>query len=98
MKCEKCGGELTESGVCAKCKTVYVNIQDSTSIWWLVFALLLPVVAIILYCLWRYKKPVCARRLATGAIISLSILLVVYLVLVLLAIITGGNIFSQILG
>lgn len=98
MKCENCGNELTESGVCVNCKTVYVDVNDSTSIWWLIFALFLPVVAVILYVLWRYKKPVCSKRLALGSIISLSVLLVFYLVMVILAIATRGGIFATIFG
>ena len=92
MKCPQCDGEMTESGICPNWKKI--AIKDSNSFWWFVFALVLPIVAIVLYFVWRTKKPMCAKRLIVGAIISLCILLLVYFIFVILAIIAGGSVFS----
>lgn len=92
MKCQQCNSEMNDSAICPNCKKVAV--KDSDSFWWFVFALVLPVVAIILYLVWRTKKPLCAKKLIYGAIISLCILLLVYFIFVILAIVTGGSVFS----
>lgn len=92
MKCPKCDSEMTESGICPNCKQILV--KDSDSFWWLIFGLFLPIVAVVLYIIWRAKKPMCAKRLIFGAIISLCVLVLVYFIVVILAIVSGGSVFS----
>lgn len=78
--CPYCGAEQKE-GVSAPARTV--SNDDTGSIGWGVLGFFIPLVGIILYCVWRNEKPLNAKISLKGAIISFileAVLVVVYLI------------------
>ena len=62
---------------------------------WLVLGLFFPVVGLVLYIVWRRKKPLTAKKLGLGAIIGAAVSVACYVAYIVLVIVgaTVGSIF-----
>ena len=89
-RCNYCGASLhDETAVCSYCHTqqpVYAGEEDDdkSSFGWGLLGFLLPLVGLILYVVWESKRPLRAKSVGTGALISFIISVVVYVLLFLL--------------
>ena len=78
--CPYCGAEQTGS---SKSPAHTVSSDDTGSIGWGLLGFFIPIVGIILYCVWRNEKPLNAKISLKGAIISYvsaAVLAVVYVI------------------
>ena len=78
--CPYCGAEQTGS---SKSPAHTVSNDDTGSIGWGLLGFFIPIVGIILYCVWRNEKPLNAKISLKGAIISFileAVLVVVYVI------------------
>lgn len=89
--CRKCGAEIDdEAVVCPKCgvatnkfsqvKEIRENVlPDSGGFGWGVLGFIFPLVGLILYLIWKDTKPKTAHSAGKGALISVIVVAVVWL-------------------
>lgn len=87
MFCSNCGApDLDDKAVvCPKCGVqirplVHQSKDDEGSIGWYILGFLIPIVGLVLYLIWKDEKPITAKQLGIGALISVCIGAVLYLV------------------
>lgn len=74
--CEKCGKEIMdEAVVCVHCGCAVRNApkldsQDTGSIGWAFLGFFVPLLGLILYCLWKDSRPNDAKKAGKGALIG----------------------------
>ena len=92
--CPYCGAEQNiDYTVSAQQAANKVSNDDTGSIGWGVLGFFIPLVGIILYCVWRNEKPLNAKISLKGAIISFileAVLVVVYFVCIFAMLGAGG--------
>lgn len=108
MFCRKCGQEIHDEAVICPhcgCSTGYnpnvnnsntngiYNNDDSTSTGWMVLGIFFPVIALILYFVWKNEKPLRASSLIKGAIIGF----IVSIVLSVISSIAMGSFFGSLM-
>lgn len=80
--CKNCGAEIDDKAViCPKCGVSQQTVVDSGSFGWGVLGFCLPIVGLILFLVWKDTKPNTAKKAGIGALISV-ILGVIYYILV----------------
>ena len=75
MYCKNCGNQLDDKAViCPKCGMSVGKPQsaDDGSFLWAVVGFLVPIVAVILYFVWKDEKPRCAKQAAQGGLVQLG--------------------------
>ena len=94
MYCSNCGNKINDNErFCPYCGAEQnrvtsspvntVSNDDTGSIGWGLLGFFIPIVGIILYCVWRNEKPLNAKISLKGAIISFileAVLVVVYVI------------------
>lgn len=79
MYCENCGTEIAKEAIaCPKCgvatKNAQNNVEDKPNMALnLISLLLIPILGIILYFVWRKKTPIRAKSILTYALIGWGI-------------------------
>lgn len=95
MICKKCGKEFEDGlKVCPHCDEFVEEAnevvevaeeekekKDSGSIWWGVLGFCIPLVGLILWLVWKGDKPKCARKSGIGALISVILGIVAYVIM-----------------
>ena len=91
--CSNCGSELqANADVCLKCgkshlitnNTSYSN--DKGGFGWGLLGFCIPIVGLILYLVWNTEKPLNAKAAGMGALISVVLSIIMYVIIVLAAI------------
>lgn len=101
MYCSNCGNKINDNErYCPYCgveqkstSNVSTSNDDTGSIGWGVLGFFIPLVGIILYCVWRNEKPLNAKVSLKGAIISIIayvVLIVVYFICIFAMLGAGG--------
>ena len=70
--CPKCGVQI---------QPFKSSIADTGSIGWCILGFLIPIVGLILYLVWKDEKPVSAKQAGLGALASVCLGVVAYIVL-----------------
>lgn len=89
MYCKYCGKEIpNESKYCSYCgSNLYLNIEntkiDNASIGWFILGFLVPLVGLILFLLWEEEKPLTAKKVGLGALVS-AIIQIILVILVII--------------
>ena len=70
----------------------YVNPQpaDTGSFGWAVLGFFFPLVELILFLIWKTERPVSAKQAGMGALVSVIINVVLWLILVMIAVAAGS--------
>ena len=101
MYCSNCGNKINDNErYCPYCgveqnstSNVSTSNDDTGSIGWGVLGFFIPLVGIILYCVWRNEKPLNAKVSLKGAIISIIayvVLIIVYVICIFAMLGAGG--------
>ena len=71
----------------------YVNPQpaDTGSFGWAVLGFFFPIVGLILFLIWKTEKPVSAKQAGMGALVSVIISVVLWLIVFMLALVAGST-------
>lgn len=71
----------------------YVNPQpaDTGSFGWAVLGFFFPIVGLILLLIWKTEKPVSAKQAGMGALVSVIISVVLWLIVFMLALVAGST-------
>lgn len=71
----------------------YVNPQpaDTGSFGWAVLGFFIPLVGLILFLIWKTEKPVSAKQAGMGALVSVIISVVLWLIVFMLALVAGST-------
>ena len=90
MYCKNCGTEIDNNFlVCPSCgipcKEVSSTNQDSGNIGWGILGCCLPVVGLILFLVWKDNKPKTAKAAGIGALVSVILCILFYILVFLLA-------------
>lgn len=75
--CNHCGQQIDDNAaVCVKCGfsqdggTVNTQNNDSGSFGWAVLGFFVPLVGLILFCVWKNTKPKCSKKAGIGALVG----------------------------
>lgn len=63
----------------------YEESKDSGSFWWGVLGFFFPLIGIILYFVWKNERPMTAKKLLIGAIVSIALPVVIGIIFYLIA-------------
>jgi len=92
--CRKCGAEIDEEAViCPKCGVEQrpKNANDDGSILWAIIGFLIPIVGIILFAVWHSERPKSAKMSIIGALISIGVGILIWVIFVVFAISWGAS-------
>lgn len=88
--CSNCGNEVdVQAYVCPACGIKLINnnvnkIVDNGGFFWSLLGFFIPVVGLILYCVWKKERPNTAKSVGKGALISVIIGFVIYIIVMIL--------------
>ena len=91
MFCKNCGSEIDDNAiVCPKCGVPQENLNqaannDTGGFGWGLLGCCIPIVGLILFCVWHDDKPKTAKAAGIGALISVGLGLVSYIMMFLSA-------------
>lgn len=63
---------------------------DTGSFGWAVLGFFFPIVGLILFLIWKTEKPVSAKQAGMGALVSVIISVVLWLIVFMLALVAGS--------
>ena len=96
--CKNCGAEIDDRAViCPKCgvsQNMATPEEDTGSIGWGILGFCIPLVGLILYLVWKDTKPLTAKIAGKGALISVIVCVVFYVLMMILGVgaaIVGGG-------
>ena len=94
MYCRNCGAEIDDKAViCPKCGVAQNDVQtagaDNGGFGWGLLGFCIPLVGLILFLVWKDTKPKTSKAAGKGALISVIVGAVLYLLLVILGIGAG---------
>lgn len=82
MYCRNCGEQIhDEAVICVKCgvsQKTKLEVIDNGGFSWGLLGCCLPVVGLILFLIWRDTKPVTAKSVGIGAIVSMCFVFLYY--------------------
>lgn len=94
MYCRNCGAEIDDKAViCPKCGVAQNDVQtagaDNGGFGWGLLGFCIPLVGLILFLVWKDTKPKTSKAAGKGALISVIVGAVLYVLLVILGIGAG---------
>ena len=90
--CKNCGAQIDQQTVCPQCGTVQNTtpaVVDNGGFWWGALGCCIPIVGLILFLVWKDTKPKTAKSAGTGALVSVGIGIVYYIVMLILGVSLG---------
>ena len=94
MYCRKCGAKLEDTDKeCPYCgesvqpeapsfqnhsQNYYASNDDAGSIGWAILGFFIPIVGLILFCIWHSERPTSAKQAGIGALISVILSFILY--------------------
>lgn len=85
MYCSNCGNKLNENKTCDHC-----NIKKETTFWWGLLGFFVPLVGLILFCMWNKTEHKKAVSSGIGALIGFIIKFVLIFLLIFFIVISFG--------
>ncbi len=94
--CSNCGKEISdEAVVCPSCgvpvATNKANIKDEGGFLWGLLGFCVPLAGLILYLVWKTERPNTAKAAGLGALISVGIAVVYYIIMIIILGVTMGG-------
>lgn len=103
--CSHCGAELQDEGVrfCPKCGAETTNPNaspavkndDASSIGFAILSFFIPLVGLILYCVWKSDYPLRAKSAGKGALIGVITWVALAIIMVIISVIFAASAFSS---
>lgn len=93
MYCKTCGKEIHDEAVvcpgcgCATGERGFPKNDDASSLGYAVLGFFIPVVGLILWLLWKAEYPLRAKSAGKGALISVIVSVVIWLLYIVLAVV-----------
>lgn len=91
--CKNCGKEIADgAAVCVNCGVSQENkpqVVDNGGFGWGLLGCCLPIVGLILFLVWKDSKPKTAKAAGIGALVSVILSVVYYLVIMVLGVGVG---------
>jgi uncharacterized membrane protein YvbJ len=88
--CKNCGQPIDDYAViCPKCGVAQQPINqvvDSGSVGWAFLGFCIPLVGLILFLVWKDTKPLSAKKAGIGALISVCVIVVIYILVAIIGI------------
>lgn len=94
MFCRNCGSEIDDRAVvCPKCgvaqQPVQNAVEDNGGFGWGLLGFCIPIVGLVLFLVWKDTKPRTSKAAGKGALISVIVGVVSYILLIILGMGTG---------
>ena len=90
--CKNCGAQIDNLATCPDCGTAQNNAPaspDKGGFWWGALGCCIPIVGLILFLVWKDTKPKTAKAAGIGALVSVAVAVVYYIVMLVLGISFG---------
>lgn len=88
--CRNCGSQIHDQAViCPNCGVAQETkpaVVDNGGFWWGVLGCCIPIVGLILFLVWKDTKPKTAKSVGKGALISVIVAVVYYLLIIILGV------------
>lgn len=95
MFCQNCGKEIDEKAiVCPNCGVATgKNLQtsDNGGFGWGLLGFCMPVVGLVLFLVWKDSKPKTSKTSGIGALVSVGLIILFYVVLFIIGLSAGLN-------
>ena len=91
--CKNCGTQIHDQAVicpnCGVAQDTKPAVVDIGGFWWGALGCCVPIVGLILFLVWKDTKPKTAKAAGKGALISVIISVVYYLLMIIIGVIAG---------
>lgn len=91
--CKNCGQQIDDKAVicpsCGVAQTTTPAVVDNGGFGWGVLGCCIPIVGLILFLIWKDTKPKTAKAAGIGALVSVSIAVLYYIVIIVLGVTAG---------
>lgn len=91
--CKNCGTQIHDQAVicpnCGVAQDTKPAVVDNGGFWWGALGCCVPIVGLILFLVWKDTKPKTAKAAGKGALISVIISVVYYLLMIIIGVIAG---------
>lgn len=91
--CKNCGTRIDDAAVvCPQCGVAQNNtpaVVDNGGFGWSMLGCCIPIVGLILFLVWKDTKPKTAKAAGTGALVSVVIAVVYYVIMMILGVALG---------
>ncbi len=91
MYCKNCGETIDDQAVvCPKCGVAQTApVVDKGGFGWGLLGFCIPIVGLILFLIWKDEKPLTAKAAGIGALVSVIVGVVFYIILAIIGIFAG---------
>ena len=96
MYCKNCGAQIDDNAVvCPKCGVAQTQIQEAPAVvdnggfGWGLLGFCIPIVGLILFLVWKDTKPKTSKSAGKGALVSVILCVVVYVLIAVVGIGAG---------
>ncbi len=98
MYCKNCGAMINDNAaVCPQCGVAQKpEVVDNGGFGWGLLGCCIPIVGLILFLVWKDTKPNTAKAAGIGALVSVGIGILWYLIVIVAGV--GAGVFSSVLG
>ena len=91
--CKNCGTQIHDQAVicpnCGVAQDTKPAVVDNGGFWWGALGCCVPIVGLILFLVWKDTTPKTAKAAGKGALISVIISVVYYLLMIIIGVIAG---------
>ena len=91
--CKNCGQQIDDKAVvcpsCGVAQTTTPAVVDNGGFGWGVLGCCIPIVGLILFLVWKDTKPKTAKAAGIGALVSVGIAVLYYIVIIVLGVTAG---------
>ena len=88
--CKNCGAQIDDqANVCPQCgvtQTAAPAVVDNGGFWWGALGCCIPIVGLILFLVWKDNKPKTAKAAGIGALVSVGIGIIYYILMIVLGV------------
>ena len=88
--CKNCGTQIDDQAVvCPQCGVAQAKapaVVDNGGFWWGALGCCVPIVGLILFLVWKDTKPKTAKAAGVGALVSVGIAIVYYILMLVLGV------------
>ena len=90
--CKNCGMDINDQAVCPQCGTAQSStpaVVDNGGFWWGALGCCIPIVGLILFLVWKDSKPKTAKSAGIGALVSVGIGILYYIIMLVIGVGVG---------
>ena len=93
--CRNCGAQINDQAViCPQCgvqQKASASVNDNGSFGWALLGCCVPIAGLILFLIWKDTQPNNAKKAGLGALVSVGISVVSYIIMFIIAAIAGSS-------